>query len=44
MALSKNQLKMLLRITQASGYEFNLPPREVDKLIETLKNEIRQGH
>lgn len=39
MAFSKAQLKMLLRITQASG--FNLPAREVDKLIETLKNEIK---
>lgn len=40
MAFSKAQLKMLLRITQASGYN-NLPAREVDKLIETLKNEIK---
>ena len=41
MAFSKAQIKMLLRITQASGYNFNLPAREVDKLIETLKNEIK---
>ena len=41
MAFSKAKLKMLLRITQASGYNFTLPAREVDKLIETLKNEIK---
>lgn len=41
MALTKSQLKMLLRITQALGYKFNLPAREVDLLIEALKNEIK---
>lgn len=41
MSLSKSQLKMLLRIAQASGYELNLPPREVDKLIEALRSEIK---